>query len=1357
MQARSKTSTTRRVLVTSAVVLGALFLATDEVDAQSCIAPAFQLPATPFAVGLGPHGIAVLDFNRDGAPDAVATDLPGITVGLGDGAGGFLPPVGIPVPGFVLPYGVAVADFNLDGNPDVAVSDLGGNTLQAVLGDGFGGILPLPAPVVVGVNPVALAAGDFNRDGIPDLASANQSGSVQIVLGLGNGTFLPTPAPQILPVPGTPQDIVAGDFNRDGFLDVAVADPGGVPAAILAFGDGLGGFGAFTRFALPLAPAALAAGDVDNDGDLDVVVGDVATPQLMTLLGDGLGNLVLRPIFPNPLPLATSVILADFDSDGLLDLGTTGLGSGMVAVGFGDGVGNFGPMVPFPVPEDPFGLAVGDFDKDGRPDIVGSGVPVAQVALLLNQFGIPCPNVSFASAGRFQQPGGDDPTGIVHGDWNADGVPDLATAGVNDLVVLQGDGILRFPTVASYPLPAAAEPRALVRADFNLDSLPDLAVNNSATNNLSVFLNVAGTFPARTDLAVGGAPRAVVAGDFNGDGTPDLVSADRSSQQLTFIPGNGDGTFGLGVPTPIGVAGLTEIAAADIDGDLTLDVAVTSDSGFINWYRGTGTGTFTLGQSFGPGSATVALTLADLNGDLLPDLAVVEPAVPSVLIFLNSGGMLSFFGSTGFGSIGDDPRSIDVGDTNANSHMDLVVTSFAFDAVSVLLGDSTGNFSMTAPIFGFNELQNAILLDADRNGRLDLAVLHRGGRGTVVVLPPHPTARFGPLKVGGYRHIHAADFDRKGEPDLVALDRDSTDVLYLPGLRDGTFGGPVRISGAVADPSTTASLDLDRDGKLDLVIADGSGPVVARALGDGAGGFGFPSGIAAGVASTPRRGLVVADFDRDGIDDLAKLDTGAPGSVSVLFGDGTGFFVTTFTLGVANDPTAIVILDFNRDGILDLAVSNSGSNNIQLLEGQGTRATAFVLRETLGTDLEPTGLVAEDFDRDGLTDLVVAQMSSDPGKIAYFRGLVAVAPPFFGPRDDYALSDPGVIRPDGVAAADVNGDGKLDLLVTCRGGALEEGYSLRVLAGTGDPTPGLGFGAADPWFIGQRQPSVIAVADFDLDGRPDFANAGESPITNQFAVVLNSNCQPRRLRVTRNVSSCNTPLTPFAAQPAIQVEDDGGNAIQCNDVGDPVSVGIIPGTGTGGAFLGGDNPLATTAGVADWATGFPLSIDLPGIKYRLDFTHPVAGRTFSRTLSLPPPLGVTGPDDYCAASSGFFSTDPGFDNYLWVIDPPGPAASFGSSLTIGAGALAAGPHNVQVDATVDACPAPTGGKPFTVHDDLSNVMASLSGSSNICTTCEQTTNGGEACPGVRGWMGRQPGHRHPDPLLKLCRQRNTPR
>jgi hypothetical protein len=818
----------------------------------------------------------------------------------------------------------------------------------------------------------------------------------------------------------------------------------------------------------------------------------------------------------------------------------------------------------------------------------------------------------------------------------------------------------------------------------------------------------------------------VVSGDFNGDGAPDLVSGHRLDAILTFHLGQASMTLGPQTTTVIGLFGMSDLAAGDFNGDLHLDVVVTSNiTHEVHWFLGDGAGNFSPAGFQPVGNFPVSVAVGDLNGDPWPDLAVANALSDDLAVLLNQGG--AGFSPPSFWAAGDVPRSVVIGETNGDGNADLAVVNRDTDDVTIRYGDGGGGFATSRAVLGYNAPELVLLVDADRNGALDLVVANKsslGAEGSLTILPGDGLGDFGPVQVSQAidpRSVASGDFDRDGRPDLVTLDLSSTEMSFLKGQGDGTFSPATLWPAGLSPPRGIGVGDFDRNGTLDVVLGT-NGINLVFLPGDGAGAFGGPGFVSSIDSGTSRRRIGVGDFDRDGALDFVRVSSGNTVVLTYGNGDGTFAFPDRAT-AVGGSPYDLVVLDFNRDGVLDVAVSNFGSNTVMLLQGTATLAiprpvTPLVVSESLPAQ-SPAGIEAGDFDHDGFTDLVVAQFLSVPGKVAYFRGRPQpspAVPPFFLPPDEYELDDPNELEVDGMAVADVNGDGLLDAIVACRGGPHKDRSSARVLVGTGDPAPGLAFQPADTWKTAQRRPWYVAIDDFNRDGKPDFFSSELGGVRNVVSVVLNSNCQARRLRLIQNVSrGCNMAGMPFSMQPVVQVEDDGANPLLCN--ADPVNV-----VEAGGTALFGTTPLGTTSGVADWSTALnPLYINDAGKKYRLQFTHLYAGLTRSWTFSVSPSLSVIGPDSYCAVSSGFFSTDPGFDTYRWYVSPPflNPL-SFTRNLTIGAGALVANSYVAQVDATVDSCLVPAN-KNFDVFDDLSSVSVAPTAKQTICTTCPGST------------------------------------
>ena len=408
---------------------------------------------------------------------------------------------------------MAVGAFNLKNNffADLAVSNLGGNNVTSLRGNDNGNFVqPASSPFAAGASPRAIAVGDFNTDGFPDLAVVDFM-SVSILPGKGNATF---DAPLIPPLkPGLfPQGIAAGDFNSDGFVDLAVTNNGDGSVSIF-LGKGDGTFQAPMNFLVGLGPAGIAVGDFDGDHIPDLAIVDDISQSVTIWHGNNDGTFVnnTTPVFVGVVSNGGETIAAaDFNLDGKLDIAVSSNspGTGGVSVLLGNGNRTFGLPIFIPTGDYPDAIAVGDFNGDGKPDITVANAYDSDISIVLGN----------GTLGTFQPavnyPVGSLPSAIAVGEFNGDGLTDLVTADFDsDVTLLLGQDWLISASASSTPQ----------SAQINTAFAPLVAIVTDALNKNKPVANVPVTFTAPTTGPSGTfanrSTTAIVATDSNGNAT----------------------------------------------------------------------------------------------------------------------------------------------------------------------------------------------------------------------------------------------------------------------------------------------------------------------------------------------------------------------------------------------------------------------------------------------------------------------------------------------------------------------------------------------------------------------------------------------------------------------------------------------------------------------------------------------------------------------------------------------------------------------------------------------------------------------------------------------------------------------
>lgn len=350
-----------------------------------------------------------------------------------------------------------------------------------------------------------------------------------------------------------PQAIVTADFNRDGRLDLVVANSGSNSVSVL-LGRADGTFGTAAAFPSGAAPRSLAVGDFNNDGSLDLATAGEGA-SVSVLLGDGAGRFaaprtmaVSLPVDPSVQLDALSVAVGDFNKDGKLDLAATSQEEysyggyysyygwwggtayrGYVNVLLGDGTGGFSAQNTTQINSgSPLDVEVADLNADGKLDVVTANEDTGTVSVLLG-----IGDGTLGTARDFTT--GWYPRAVTVGDFTGDGKLDLVTAG-QSVDVLPGLGDGTFQGVARQYV----DPVAIAAADFNGDGRLDVVTADPGSDVVGVLLGRGnGTLTLPVEFVAASQPTAVAVGDFNGDGHPDVAAANAGSGNVSVLLNNG--------------------------------------------------------------------------------------------------------------------------------------------------------------------------------------------------------------------------------------------------------------------------------------------------------------------------------------------------------------------------------------------------------------------------------------------------------------------------------------------------------------------------------------------------------------------------------------------------------------------------------------------------------------------------------------------------------------------------------------------------------------------------------------------------------------------------------------------------
>jgi hypothetical protein len=575
------------------------------------------------------------------------------------------------------------------------------------------------------------------------------------------------------------------------------------------------------------------------------------------------------------------------------------------------------------------------------------------------------------------------------------------------------------------------------------------------------------------------------------------------------------------------------IAVTDVNGDGKPDVLVVNGDA-VGVLLGNADGSFQPAVIYNYSGGAAGLAVADLNGDGKPDLAAAGGTAVSVLIGKGDG---TFQPAVTYGSGGESASSIAIGDVNGDGKPDLIVGNlyagignYSRGSVGLLLGNGDGTFQGPISFDSGGEYAYGVTVgDVNVDGKLDLFVANQCWdanctSGGVAVFLGKGDGSFQPaatyLSGGlGSDFVAVGDVNGDGRLDLLVANHDSPDfysngtVGVLLGNGNGTFQSAASYTSGGAGPRSLAVGDVNGDGNPDLLVtnecsnrnsSNSCTGLLSVLFGAGDGSFRPPLSYSSGGAIPTS--IVLADINGDAKPDALissqcdSRESGCrAGSVSVLLANGNGAFSAAINYdSVGRTPNSVAAADLNGDGKLDVVLANQcrskdcTSGTVGLLFGKGDGT--FDQGASYGSGGSQASWVAvADVNGDGRPDLLVANHCAAGNCANGIVGVLLQNPD--GSFQTAVIYGSGGYDTYSLGVSDLNGDGKPDLVVAnqCSTNVNCANGIVAVLLGNGDGTfqPAVTYSSAGMFAFS------IAIADVNRDGKPDLV------VTNEYESSAN--------------------------------------------------------------------------------------------------------------------------------------------------------------------------------------------------------------------------------------------------------------
>ena len=741
-----------------------------------------------FTTGNTPVSVSICDLNGDFRLDLVVANTNSNTVSVfrnSGGSGRISFDTKVDFTTGTNPSSVSTGDFNGDGKLDLAISNRGSNSVSVFRNtiSSSGGTISFAAKVdySTGINPQSVSTGDLDGDGKTDIAIANYgSDSVSVFSNTSNSGTISFAAKVDFITGTNPNSISIGDLDVDGKLDLAIVNATSSSVSVFrnTSSSGTISFANKVDFTL-FGPISVSIGNLDGDSKPDLAASSSSGFVYVFRNTSSSGTISFATRVDFTTEESRGISIGDLDGDGKQDIAFTNATYDRVSVIINlDGI-CFPTITSFSPTSGPIGTTViitgTKFNTTPANNIVYFGATKATVTASTET----SLTVIVPMGARYQPI---TVTNITYGltAYSSQSfIPSFACGGIINTNSFD----------AKVDFTAGTSPRSVSSGDFDGDGKTDVAVGNTS-NSVSVFRNTSSSgtisFANKVDFTAVSESLSVVIDDFDGDGKLDLANTISVFRNTSSI-----GTISFAAKVDFNTGG-SAISAGDFDGDGKTDLAITNDSAnTISVFRNTsssGTISFAAKVDFTTGGRSISI--GDFDGDGKTDLAVTNYSANTISVFRNtssSGGTISFAAKVDFTTGGTLPRSISIGDLDGDGMLDLAIANGGYATVSVFRNTGrpgTISFASKVDFLSGETTYSISIVDLDGDGKLDLAVANSNS--TVSVFKN--TASRGTISFATKvdfttgslpMSISNGDFDGDGKLDLAVANNSSNSVSVL--------------------------------------------------------------------------------------------------------------------------------------------------------------------------------------------------------------------------------------------------------------------------------------------------------------------------------------------------------------------------------------------------------------------------------------------------------------------------------------------------------------------------------------------------------------------------------------------------